>query len=234
MKKIFAMLLALAMLLGAMAMAEAVDVTGDWYCTEMIQGENSFNPADLGLKIVVTLNEDGTAIMDAGEPVEGTWTIDGDTVTLKEEGAPDTVMTLVDGNLVIEQDSVSMVLSREAAQGFTPAEAIEAAAIEDFNGTWEAYKAGAFGAYVDMSALGGTAGLSIEDGALTVHGTLFSGAEGQTVTVEFVDGALKVSMDDQGDLEICLLEDGTLRMNMINETMTVEIYLRQAEETPAA
>lgn len=237
MKKLFAMLLALAMLLGAMAMAEAVDVTGTWYCTEFVQGDQSFNPADFGLNIVVTLNEDGTAAMDAGEPSEGTWTMEGDIVTITEQNGLETIMTLTDGNLVIEEDEVKMVLSREAAEGFTPAEAVEAAAAEDFNGAWEAYKASAFGMYVDMSATGQTASLTIEDGNVNLMGTLFGSLAGQTLSMEFADGALKLNINDQGNLELHLLVDGTLRLDMITEAMTAEIYLQPAEaaeEAPAA
>jgi len=231
MKKIFAMLLVLAMLLGATAVAVAVDVTGTWYCTEIGEGGNTFNPADFGLNVVVTLNEDGTCTMDAEESTQGTWTIDGDTVTIKEEGAPDTVMTLVDGKLIIDEEEATMVFSREAAGGFTPAEAVEAAAVEDFNGRWEAYKASALDMYVDIATLGQTAGLLIEDGVVTLQGTLFGEGEdeAQTMNLEFVDGMLKADMGDQGTLELYLLEDGTLHMNMVNELMTVELFLQRAE-----
>jgi len=84
---------------------------------------------------------------------------------------------------------------------------------------------------VDIATLGQTAGLPIEDGVVTLQGTLFGEGEdeAQTMNLEFVDGMLKADMGDQGTLELYLLEDGTLHMNMVNELMTVELFLQRAE-----
>ena len=66
MKKIIAILFALALCLGV-ALAEDVDVTGEWFATEMTMGELSFNPAALGVDMSITLNADGTAVITAAD-----------------------------------------------------------------------------------------------------------------------------------------------------------------------
>ena len=242
MKKIFAMLLALAMLLGAMAMAEATDVTGTWYAVEMIQGDQSINPAEMGLEITMTLNEDGTATMNgAGDPSEGTWTFDGETLTIQEEGADDTVMTYADGNLTMGDDSMTMVFSQEApeAEVFAPAAAVEAA-VEDFAGTWKAEKIGLEGSYYPVSLLGADITATFEDTTITLDGFLFSNT---SIPLEYADGALSVSAADEDSgmamaVQATLLEDGMLELNLdAGETGAFAFYMvpaEAAEEAPAA
>ena len=78
MKKLLSVLLVLAMLLGACALAETVDLTGEWYLTELAMGDTSVDPSALGMNITITLNGDGTAVLvstygDEEETQEGTW-----------------------------------------------------------------------------------------------------------------------------------------------------------------
>ena len=78
MKKITALLLVLCMLLAAVpAMGEGP--SGNWYMTL----------ADVSLGYIL-LNEDGTANLNIASQTEitGTWTMDGDSVTITAEGEP--------------------------------------------------------------------------------------------------------------------------------------------------
>ncbi len=79
MKKLTAMLLALCMLLAAVpALGEETDFSGSWYCRV---GE-----INLG---VINLNADGTATADmTGATYEGTWSAEGNTVTVTLGDAP--------------------------------------------------------------------------------------------------------------------------------------------------
>ena len=236
MKKLIAVLLILA-LLGTMAMAEAADVVGTWYAVEVVVEGQTFSPADFGIEVIVTLNEDGTATMDGvGDAAEGTWTIDGDTVTITEKDAEDTVMTLVDGKLTMSTDETTMVFSQEAPEAFVPAAAIEAA-LEDFTGIWKAEQIGLEGQYYSVSLLGADVTATIEDATLTLDGFLFSN---NSFPVEYADGVLSFSKSDdesgeQVDIRATLLEDGMLMVNLdAGEQGAFAFYLVPAEAAEAA
>ena len=61
MKKLFAIVIALAMLLSAAALAEAADYTGVWYLNAMEAEGESYSPATFGIEMSIELKEDGTA-----------------------------------------------------------------------------------------------------------------------------------------------------------------------------
>ena len=79
MKRRIALLAAAAALASGTLMtnvfASAEDVTGEWY-------------ADMyGMVMVLTLNEDGSYAMDMmGEIEEGTWVLEGETLTMDKDG----------------------------------------------------------------------------------------------------------------------------------------------------
>ena len=77
MRKLIALILALMLactLLPAAAEVAADSVLGEWFVTEMTQGDMTIDPATMGMEISLMLNEDGTMVMTmAGEGVEGTW-----------------------------------------------------------------------------------------------------------------------------------------------------------------
>ena len=79
MKKITALLLALCMLLAAAPVLGEESPAGNWY----------MSLADVTLGYIL-LNEDGTAIVNVAsqEDIAGTWTADGNTVTITAQGQP--------------------------------------------------------------------------------------------------------------------------------------------------
>ena len=100
MKKIAALLLVLCMLLTAIpALGEGP--SGNWYMTL----------ADVSLGYIL-LNEDGTANLNIASQVEatGTWTVDGDNVTITAEGEP---LTFVYDGTSLKSDVFPLSLGRE-------------------------------------------------------------------------------------------------------------------------
>ncbi|MBR1820694.1 MAG: hypothetical protein IJ769_03625 [Clostridia bacterium] len=241
MKKAFAALVIFSMLLTAVAVAEAADVAGVWYLNEITEDGESFNPGDFGISITLTLNEDGTAVMDgmSDEAEEGAWAADGDAVTLTFDG-DDMAVAIEDGNLIIAEDSASMVFGREqTAEVFVPAEPVEAA-LEDYAGAWTADKIGMDGSYYDAALLGADVTATIEDTTITLDGFRFSG---ESISLEYADGALSFSgTDDESGafagITARLLEDGNLSLTLdAGETGAFAFIMapaEAAEEAPAA
>ena len=100
MKKLTAMLLALCMLLAAVP-ALAEDASGNWYMTL----------ADVTLGYIL-LNEDGTATVNIAsqEDMTGTWTAEGDSVTVTVEGQP---LTFAYDGASLKSDLFPLNLGRE-------------------------------------------------------------------------------------------------------------------------
>ena len=61
MKKLFAVVIALAMLLSAAAVAEATDFTGMWYLNNMEMEGMTVSAAEFGMEMTFDLKEDGSA-----------------------------------------------------------------------------------------------------------------------------------------------------------------------------
>ena len=239
MKKLFAVLLALAMLLSMAAFAEAADVVGTWYLNELVMDGASMSPATFGMEMAMTLNEDGTAsaatnaVEDEPES-SGTWTIDGTTVTVTMNGE-DQVFEYADDALTADTGDGTMVFGREPAEGeaYQPGEPV-AAAEEDFAGSWTATKAGFDGKYLDWTVMGDMLGdpmtAAIEGTTLTLNGFLFSG---EAIETTYADNALTFSAEDPdtemvGGITVQLLEDGTLKLTMTMSDDAVFIMEKDA------
>lgn len=74
----------------APAEVNAADYVGMWYLNSMEEDSQVFNPADLGAEMSFDFREDGTvhAIFHTAGNIdegEGTWTIEGDTLTVTLE-----------------------------------------------------------------------------------------------------------------------------------------------------
>ena len=237
MKKAIAALMVLSMLLSAVAVAEAADVTGTWYLNEMQMEGQSFNPADFGYEITMELKDDGTAQLTAPDedPQAGTWTLEGDKLTVTVDDEP-LEMTLADGTLTVEQDGMGMVFGREHTESpsFEPAAPVEAAQ-EDFAGTWVATKIGMDGAYYDVSlltsAMGGEGDITavIEGTTITLNGFLFSNT---SLPLQYADGALSFSGTDEagsvGAITVRLLEDGMLAVELEATGSSFVFYMTAA------
>ena len=232
MKKLISVLLVLALCcLMIPALAEE-DVTGEWYGPYF------------SMAFTLTLNEDGTFTLDAlpaGQRAgEGTWTRDGDRMTLVvpdidapadgvvADGVPAESMmaegTLADGTLTLSLDGQTVAFTREPVEVFTPAEVNPEAAVEDFNGLWDV-------AYIASGVLFAAASednadsFVLENGTLTLadpeHGSLALWIGAEPIALEYADGALTYTLEiSMGDAAITLvlkaemLQDGMLALSM--------------------
>ncbi len=243
MKKILSLVLALCMMLG---LACAEDITGDWYATKMGDGETYFDAALVGMPMVLTLNEDGTAAMNSdGEVMEGTWetTETGISVTFEGEAVG---ATFADGELKLAEDGQEVIFSREAPAGIEFAEVKADAALEDFNGSYTgAYiKSGDSYLPAEMAASFGLVlpDLSIENGQITAANVdLEEAGIGTMLNVfsampmELKDGKLVGEFSEEGvegstGIEISLLQDGMLNVDLLSngESMFV-LYFTPAQ-----
>lgn len=243
MKKAFAALLILSMLLSAVAMAEAAAVTGTWYLVEIQTDGNSISPSDFGMSMTIELKDGGVALVTSsmdGETSEGTWEANGDTVTVTVEGSP-LAFTLADGKLTADDSGMVMVFSQEEPEvdTFAPAEPVEAAEA-DFAGNWKAEKIGMEGQFYPTSILGADVTAAIDGATVTLDGFMFSNT---VLPLEFADGKLSLSgTDDESGLNMSvtatLLEDGMLALDLnAGDQGAFTFYMSRVEaeaEAPAA
>ena len=193
---------------------------GTWQVATVTMGDTTYNAADLGLSVTMTINPDGTCSStdpETGEETPGVWSltengaiIDGQPVTLQE-----------DGSLLAEGDGMSMTLVRaDSTQPAAPAAPGEEAAV--YFGTWKAteirigdntYPAADFGLDVSMT-------LS-EDGTYTLASTSEKPQTGRW-TVNNTGVSL-------GILQLTPQEDGTLFTTI--EDMGL-VFTHEASATP--
>ena len=138
MKKLSALLLALvlAATLCFGAMAEEINYVGTWTLTVLRMGEQSMDPASLGMDMSVVLNEDSTCTLTTmGVTETGTWAaVEGGVALTDAAGTTDT-LTYVDGTLVMSAEGIEMVLTPGAAES-QYAEILSGLTIENFAGNW--------------------------------------------------------------------------------------------------
>ena len=219
MKKLLCALLALAMLC-ACAAAETVDVTGTWYLAESYSEKFDLDCVQMGLDATLTLQPDGTVEMDAQwefmsriwenevgpdettdeePPAEIRWKMDGDKVILIYKNNETRELTLVDGNLVeIEEEfDTTQVYSREkpVLNYFDPGAPLTGAALEDFDGTWNAaiINMGGWEVTAEELSLEMTVELSGGSGTITDSSADLRKPQIYTVTGELADGVLTVT-----------------------------------------
>lgn len=222
MKKLLAMLLALAMMLGCVAFGEGVDYTGTWVLAAVeTQGMKieadmlSLYAGILGLdmNMTMTLNADGTMTMSMmGMTEAGTWaaTENGVAITDDEETLE---LPYQDGMLRMEQAGTAMMLAREgaAAQADAAVQADPNAAGYNYVGTWVLSGVEVFGIAMAPSAVGVAGDMALyEDGtctltmmdesqegtwAATETGITTTDAQGVVDTYQLVNGELVAEQD---------------------------------------
>ena len=229
MKKIVSLLVALmmaCMLIPATAEIAAETITGDWYCSEMTQGETTFNPGAMGMEVHLIINEDGTVSVamtmgGEGQTEEGTWEItDGKLFMHTGEGETASDVELVlqeDGTLKVAEETSGtvMIFGREAPEGGVElAEVNPDAQAEDFNGDWTF-------AYVSVSGMTLTAEMAVsmgafeeaptmklEDGNMTLSG-LSTLLGDEPMALEFANGAYTVDFGEGlMTIRVEMLQDG--------------------------
>ena len=250
MKKPISLILVLCMacmLIPAMADGSAA---GTWYMAEMTQGEMTFAPSQLGMTWSLTLAEDGTAtslmeIMGEKEETAGTWTQDGDSVTITIEDQP-AVFAFADGKLTLDQgESGKAVFTQDVPEAAAAPSVGVAAESEDvFLGDWELTAIGLMGMTVtkDMFATVNMGGfdisLTVEPGKATLNAVTSADAAPSTfeTTTALVDGNLVLSVSDVTIATISMLEDGTISFlfNIGGFELTVYMAPAGAAAAPAA
>ena len=219
MKRKLTLLLAclMALTMALTGAAESLSPVGSWTLTGVEMQGMTLDPAMLGMEITMTLNEDGTAEMGmSGLVEEGTWSMDGDTVTMLDANGDTMTLTLAeDGTLRGEDDGVGMIFthSGEAApianEMVAPEGALEDVALADFNGEWTSTRAVVMGQEVPMEQIGQQMDANIQDGSVTITTTDGSG----TIQAALDGNALIV--DNAGvQMPFYLLEDGTMSMSL--------------------
>ena len=209
MKKLLSLVLVLCMacmLIPAMAEESAA---GTWYLVEMTQNGVVINPAEMGMNWTITLNEDGTAsnsmtMMGETQEKEGTWTQEGETVTITIDDQPQ-AFTLTDGNLIPADESMPAVFSKEAPAVAEKPAPVAAESEDAFVGEWDMTAIDMMGMYMTKDLLeaagtgldGFSVKLSIQPGRVTAVSKSSADAEEQTVTYEstFEDGKLTFKID---------------------------------------
>lgn len=222
MKKILSGMIVLTLILSALctgALAEAIDITGEWYA-------NFY-----GISMTMTLNDGGnyTMQMEGEEPSEGTWEFDG-TALVMDKGS-DTEMTLsYDSEAVsfyAEQDGMEFVFTREMPQTFEAAPARTDATIEEFAGAWTCTLIDAMGMQAPPEMMGINVGVKIEGSSVTLAIPELLGSEEVTIEGAFAEGTLTVTVPAESEYSedtvftLQLLEDGTMSVatSFMDETM---------------
>ncbi len=224
MKKLFAVVIALAMLMSAAAFAEAADFSGMWYLNNMEMEGMTLSAAEFGMEMTFDLKADGT--VDAhqarggeSDDKQGTWTAEGDNVTITVEDEP-MVFTLTEGNLVADADGIKMILGREKIEGeaFVPGEPKTDAVEADYAGAWKAYKISSEGMYIDAAAMGfDDLTAAVEGTTVTLNGFLF---ENEVFETALTDGALTYAAEDPESVMISGIKAQLLQDDNMSLTLT--------------
>ena len=244
MKKLISLILVMLLICMAIPTMAEEEITGDWYLKTMKSGDQEYDAASIGYVIVMTLNADGSAVMTmpGQEPVTGTWTLEGNKITVTANDAP-VEGTVSEGAIILEQDGMKMVFTRDEVSAITLAEVKAAESAEEFYGNWTSVYVEMEGMVMDISVVEmGVPNVTIsetgmeffdeEDGILTLilkmnklEAPVF--AEGKLTAKAAADA---VNADFSIDAE--LLEDGMLKLTLISNDSPMVLYCTPAE--PAA
>ncbi|MBR5225603.1 MAG: hypothetical protein IKV90_08075 [Clostridia bacterium] len=141
MKKILTAIMALMMLVLIATGAMAEDVLGDWYAEVY------------GMVAKLTLNADGTYLLDLGGTAEGTWVLEGDALYV-DKGTETEGVLAYDADAQVLDMAGEMVFGRDVIVAWAPAAVRAEAALADFEGVWSASNVDCFGALLPVDAAG--------------------------------------------------------------------------------
>ena len=242
MKKMIAVLVAVLMLTvtafaGTALAAGEGDLAGVWYIQSMKQGGMDLDGSilsSLGLTMTLTLNEDGTATMEATgqEQVQkGTWKCDGTTGTitfgtdLTFEADGDTLI-LTQPDTTVEEGAEPQVLvfgkEPPAASVPTLAPAVENPQVSDFNGAWNVSTYVAFGLPLPLGMTGAQLSMTIQDGKAAVTAVakdLNTGETTASVEKEYTaelkdDGTLFIDFGDEEVLAVLRMQGNSISLTL--------------------
>ena len=231
MKKMLSMLLVAVMMCTALccgAMAEAADVTGEWYGSLF------------GMTMTLTLNEDGTYVMDMGDddPSEGTWQLAGQAL-ITDRRADGQITCAYDGSSLYADagDGMEFLFTREPVAAFEPAAARTDATLEEYAGSWTCTLVSMMGMQLPPEMAEVEMSLVIDGENVTLTLGLFGEPVTADLTAPFADGAMTLTVPSEYEdgedtvFTLQLLEDGTMsaETTMFEETCTFYLSVTEAE-----
>ena len=243
MKKTLALMITIVMLFSVAAFAEEADpVIGEWYLVQAIlSGKAYYNVSQIGLDMVMTLNDDGTGMLTMNNemPSACTWKANeaGGYVFMEVKTQQELQLKIDDKTLILGNDDQNCyIFTREKNEEVDFAQVITAEDKAAFNGSYvltyvsgDDYTLTVENAMADLTALG-IAGTDIEinDGTVKLFGQdarEFVFNEDGTLTLDNEDG-LKLT-----NIKICALADGGLAINWLGLTFYAD-WVGAAAETP--
>ncbi|MBR0357555.1 MAG: lipocalin family protein [Clostridia bacterium] len=244
MKKLVSLILVLLLICMAIPTMAEEEITGDWYLKTMKSGDQEYDAASIGYVIVMTLNEDGSATMTmpGQEPIAGTWALDGDKITVTADDAP-VDGTVSEGAIVLEQDGMEMVFTREEVSAIALAEVKAAESAEEFYGDWTCVYLEMEGKVMDIAIVE----MGIPHVSISENGLEFYDEDDGTLTLVlkmnkldapvFAEGKLAVkaaadALNPNFAVDAELLEDGMLKLTVVADNSPMILYFIPAE--PAA
>ena len=222
MKKILTAIVALMMLAVLACGAAAEDVTGDWYAEVY------------GMVAKMTLNADGTYLLDLGGATDGTWVLEGASVIV-DKGTEYESTFAYDAAAQVLNMADEMIFTREELVAWAPAAVRAEAALADVEGVWFATNVDCFGALLPVDAAGvymdaGIAGANV---SLTVTFMDAETFEGEAV---LENGTLTLTVpakDEYSEAQIFTanaLEDGSIAITMELFSEPATFYMEKVEK----
>jgi len=215
MKKVFALILALAMVLCSVAMAEtATAVTGSWYASMA------------GIVIQLDLNEDGTFAMSLmGETNTGAWELEGDTLYMERGTEAEVACAVTADSLTAASGEMELVFTREPIEEFVAPEKVTVDDVAAFNGTWNGTMVSAFGMTFDMDAAQAELGamLGLEDTKVVIDNGSVSMFGQEAEAFEFADGHLKLAAGSE-EMDLSVTVDMNADGTIVLEMMTIQFF----------
>lgn len=241
MKKLVSLILVLLLICMVIPTMAEEEITGDWYLKTMKSGDQEYDAASIGYVIVMTLNEDGSATMTmpGQEPIAGTWALDGDKITVTADDAP-VDGTVSEGAIVLEQDGMEMVFTREEVSAIALAEVKAAENAEEFYGDWTCVYLEMEGKVMDIAIVE----MGIPHVSISENGLEFYDEDDGTLTLVlkmnkldapvFAEGKLAVkaaadALNPNFAVDAELLEDGMLKLTVVADNSPMILYFIPAE-----
>lgn len=224
MKKTLSVLLLAALMLVALcgAMAEAADVTGAWYASVF------------GMTMTLTLNEDGSYLMEMidEEPETGDWKLDGETLIMDEGTEAETTLVCDGTSMTLDLgEGLEVVFTREPIAAFEPSPARTDATLEEYAGEWVCTMLSTMGAQVSPDLMGVEMSMSIDGEGVVMTLGMFEEPITVELTAAFADGALTLVFPSEYEggednvFTIQLLEDGSMSVETVMYEEAFTFYL---------
>ena len=207
MKKLVSLIIALAMLcLMVPAMAEETLPTGEWYLISVSAEGTQVDPAVFGMEMTLTLNEDGTCTMVSEETEEGTWTFEGNTLTITDANS-ETVLTYEEGLLKLDVSDGYMIFSQEKATPVELPNVVPAESEDAFLGNWVMTIAVVGDMAIPAEATDMAVTMTVEPGKVT----MVNGEDTVNAETAFEEGALSFTDEESGTfVKLELNDDGSI------------------------